>query len=73
MGSPPSWVITTTWLTLNLFPLFFAAFVWLMLGYRLVGLLLLVLYPVYFVPFGVFVALPLMVKLFRDPASRHQR
>ena len=73
MTSPPSWVVTTTWLSLNLLPLFLAAFVWLVLGYRLVGLLLAVLYPVYFVPYGFFVALPLMVRLFRHPASSHRR
>jgi hypothetical protein len=73
MTSPPSWAITTAWLTLNLLPLFIAAFVWLALGYGPRGLLLAVLYPVYFVPFGFFVALPLMVRLFRHPASLHRR
>jgi hypothetical protein len=66
-------VITATWLALNLFPLFIAALLWLVLGYGRVGLLLVVFYPVYFVPYGFFVALPLMVRLFRDPASVHRR
>jgi len=73
MSSLPSWVVTATWVALNLLPLFSAAFVWLILGYRLVGLVLAVLYPVYFIPYGFFVALPLMVRLFRHPASRYQR
>jgi hypothetical protein len=73
MTSPPSWAITTAWLTLNLLPLFIAAFVWLALGYRLVGLLLAVLSPLYFVPVGFFVVLPLRLRLFRHPASLHRR
>jgi hypothetical protein len=72
MASPPSWVITATWLALNLLPLVIAPLLWLVLGYRLAGLLLAVLYPVYFVPYGFFVALPLMLRLFRHPASLHR-
>ena len=73
MVSLPSWVVTTAWLSLNLLPLFIAALLWLVLGYGRMGLLLAVFYPVYFVPYGFFVALPVMVWLFRDPASLHRR
>jgi len=73
MASPPSWVVTATWAALNLLPLFIAAFVWLILEYGRVGLVLAVLYPVYFIPYGFFVALPLMVRIFRHAASRYQR
>jgi hypothetical protein len=73
MPSPRSSVVTATWVALNLLPLFIAAFVWLVLGYRRVGLLLIILYPLYFVPYGFFVSLPLMVRLFRPSASSHRQ
>jgi len=73
MALPRSFVITATWLVLNLLPLLLAALVWFVLGYRRVGLLLVFLYPLYFVPYGFFVSLPVMVRLFRHPASLHGR
>jgi hypothetical protein len=73
MASPRSFVITATWLVLNLLPLFLAALVGCVLGYRRVGLFLVLLYPLYFVPYGFFVSLPVMVRLFRHPASLHRR
>ena len=66
-------VITAAWFTLNLLPLVVAALVWLVLGSWFWGLLLIALYPLYFVLYGFFVSLPLMVKLFRQPASLHRR
>ena len=68
-----SFVITVTWMSLNLLPLLIAALVWLVLGYWLVGLLLAILYPVYAVPYGFFISMPLMVRLFQHPASLHRR
>jgi hypothetical protein len=62
-------MITATWLVLNLLPLLLAALVWCVLGYWRVGLILVFLYPLYFVPYGFFVSLPVMVCLFRHPAS----
>ena len=73
MASSHSWMITAAWVLLNLLPLLIAAFLWLVLGYGRLGLVLGLLYPVYFVPYGFFVSLPLMVRLFRHPASRHRR
>ncbi len=65
--------VTAAWTTLNLLPLLVAALVWLVFGSWLWGLLLVILYPLYFVPYGFFVAMPLMVRLFRQPASLHKQ
>ena len=73
MVSPRSSVITAAWVSLNLLPLLLAAFIWLVLGHWIVGLLLVILYPLYFVPYGFFVSLPLMVRLFQPTASLHRR
>ena len=73
MTSARSSVITATWVSLNLLPLVIAAFIGLVLGKWLVGLLLVILYPVYVVFYGFFVSLPVMVRLFRDAASLHRR
>jgi hypothetical protein len=73
MASPRSSLITAIWVSLNLFPLLIAALVWLVLGNWLVGLLLAILYPLYVVPYGFFISMPLMVRLFQSPASLHRR
>jgi len=73
MASRHSSVVTATWASLNLLPLLVAAFVWLVLGNWVVGLLLVLLYPLYVVFYGFFVSLPLMVRLFRHPASLYRR
>jgi hypothetical protein len=73
MESPRSSVITAIWLSINLLPLLLAAFVGLVWGHWLVGLLLVILYPLYIVFYGFFVSLPVMVRLFRLPANSHQR
>ena len=65
--------VTAAWITLTLLPILAAALVWLVLGSWFWGLLLVILYPLYFAPYGFFVAMPLMVWLFRQPASPHQR
>ena len=69
----PHTMVTTAWIILNLFPLVLGALVWLVFGSIFWSLVLVVLYPVYFVPYGFFFAMPLMVKLFRQPASPHRR
>ena len=73
MTSPRSSVVTAAWLSFNLIPLLVAAFVWLVLGNWMIALLLVLLYPLYIVIYGFFVALPLMVQLFRHAASLHRR
>jgi hypothetical protein len=66
-------MVTAAWVSLNLLPLLISALVWLVLGHWLVALLLVIFYPVYIVLYGFFVSLPLMVRLFRQPASSHER
>ncbi len=66
-------IVTAAWITLNLPPLLVAVWIWLVLGSWGWGLLLVILYPLYVVPYGFFIAMPLMVWLFRKPASLHQR
>jgi len=73
MKSPRSVLLTATWVSLNLLPLLIAALIWLVLGNWMVGLLLMILYPLYVVFYGFFVSLPMMVRLFRHPASLHRR
>jgi hypothetical protein len=73
MLSSRSSVITVAWISLQLLPLLIAALVWLVLGNWLVGLLLVILYPVYVVPYGFFISMPLMVRLFQPPASLYRR
>jgi hypothetical protein len=73
MLSSYSSVITVAWISLQLLPLLIAALVWLVLGNWLVGLLLAILYPVYVVPYGFFISMPLMVRLFQHPASLYRR
>ena len=72
LPSRPTFV-TAAWMTLNLVPLLAAALVWLVFGSWFWGLLLVILYPLYFVLYGFFIAMPLMVRLFRQPASLHKQ
>ncbi|HKA53562.1 MAG TPA: hypothetical protein VKJ47_07855 [Candidatus Binatia bacterium] len=73
MASPRSSVITATWALLNLLPLLLAALAWFVVGNWVVRLLIMVLYLLCIVPYGFFVAMPLMVRLFQHPASLHRR
>lgn len=73
MKSSRSALITATWVSLNLLPLLITALVWFVLGNWVVGLLLVILYPLYVVLYGFFVSMPLMVRLFQPPASLHRR
>jgi len=73
MKSSRSALITATWVSLNLLPLLIAALVWLVLDNWMVGLLLVILYPLYVVLYGFFVSMEIMVWLFRPPASLHRR
>jgi hypothetical protein len=73
MISPRSSTTTAVWITINLLPLLVAALVWFVFGSWLLGLLLIVLYPLYILPYGFFVSLPLMIRLFRPPASVYRQ
>ena len=65
-------LITVAWILLNVLPLIAIAVLWSFLD-ALLGIPLLILYLIGVVPYGFFVALPVMVKLFRKPASLHRR
>jgi hypothetical protein len=73
MAEPRHSAVTVAWVTLNLIPLIAIGLAGLALGSWVWGLLLLVLYGFLFVPYGFFIAMPIMVKLFRHPASLHRR
>jgi hypothetical protein len=68
-----SGIVTATWFSLNLFPVLIAAVVWLVLGKWGWALALLLLYPLYIIPYGFFVSLPMMVKLFRPAPNPRKR
>lgn len=61
--------VTAVWVLLNALPLVVLLLISLASKSWLVGLCLLVLYPLLLVPYGILVSLPLMVKIFRRPAS----
>ncbi|MGH7961367.1 MAG: hypothetical protein ACRERD_06015 [Candidatus Binatia bacterium] len=65
-------LITAAWITLSLLPLLVAALIWFLCE-NWWGLLLVALYPLYFIPYGFFVSMPLMGWLFRKPASQHRK
>jgi hypothetical protein len=65
-------LVTAVWTALHVAPLFLVAFIWFFFG-AVWGLVSLVLYLMGLVPYGFFISLPAMVKLFRKPASLHRR
>jgi hypothetical protein len=65
--------ITATWIGLNFLPLFVVVILCFILQSWLWSVALILLYLVIFVPYGFFVSLPLMAKIFRRPASLHSR
>lgn len=65
-------LITAVWITLYVLPLIPIALIWFFFGATW-GIVALVLYVIGIVPYGFFVSLPVMVKLFRKPASLHRR
>lgn len=65
-------LITAVWVLLLLLPLALVIPVWTFFG-ALWGIPLLILYVIGIVPYGFFVSLPAMVKLFHKPASVHRR
>ena len=64
-------VITLTWIALNLLPLILILLLSLFLQSWVWGFSLVALYILCFVPYGFFVSLPLMVKIFHKPSSIH--
>jgi hypothetical protein len=71
--SPRSGIVTASWFSLNLFPVLIAVVVWLVLGKWGWALALLLLYPLYIIPYGFFVSLPMMVKFFRPALNPRKR
>jgi hypothetical protein len=65
-------LITAVWILLHVLPLAIVAAAWHVFG-LLWGISLLMLYIIGIVPYGFFVSLPAMVKLFHKPASIHKR
>lgn len=65
--------ITAAWIGLNFLPLFAVVILCFILQSWLWSITLILLYLVIFVPYGFFVSLPLMTKIFRRPASLHSR
>ena len=63
---------TVVWILLHVLPLVVIAALWSFFG-ALWGIPLLLLYLIGLVPYGFFVSLPAMVKLFHKPASLHRR
>ncbi|MBI3303963.1 MAG: hypothetical protein HYZ72_18000 [Deltaproteobacteria bacterium] len=73
MVQPRHSVVTAAWVTLNLLPLIAIVLIWLVFDSWRWGLVLLLLYPLCFVPYGFFIAMPFMVKLFRPPSTVYKR
>lgn len=65
-------LITVVWILLHILPLAIVIAAWTLFG-ALWGIPLLILYVIGIVPYGFFVSLPVMVKLFHKPASVHRR
>jgi len=65
-------LITVVWITLHVLPLALIALIWSFFG-AVWGVIALLLYLIGLVPYGFFVSLPAMVKLFHKPASLHRR
>lgn len=69
LSEPRHATVTAVWVVLNAVPLVVFLLIGLACQSWLVGLCLLILYLLLLVPYGIFVSLPLMVKIFRRPAS----
>ena len=65
-------LITVVWIALHALPLLLVVFVWSFFGAAW-GIASLVLYLIGLVPYGFFISIPAMVKLFHKPASLHRR
>lgn len=65
-------LVTTVWMLLHALPLLFVAAIWLLFG-TWWGVASLVLYVVGIIPYGFFISLPMMGKLFHKPASLYRR
>jgi len=65
-------LITAVWITLHILPLFLVIFIWSFFGAAW-GIASLAFYIIGLIPYGFFISIPLMVKLFHKPASLHRR
>lgn len=63
---------TIVWISLHVLPLGLVALIWFLFG-AVWGIVSLIVYLIALVPYGFFVSLPAMVKLFHKPASLHRR
>jgi hypothetical protein len=70
---PRHTTVTAVWIILNVLPLLGIGLVSVAFESWMLGLFLLILYLLLFIPYGLFVSLPMMVKIFRRPASPHRR
>ncbi len=65
-------LVTTIWLILLALPLGLVAIIWSFFG-TFWGIAALLLYAVGIIPYGFFISIPIMLKLFHKPASLHRR
>ncbi|MGE4095692.1 MAG: hypothetical protein AB7G75_33165 [Candidatus Binatia bacterium] len=68
-----SGLITTVWVLLNFLPLFIVVGLCLVIQSWAWSAFFVLLYLLIIVPYGFFVSLPMMVKIFHKPASLHRR
>ena len=65
-------LVTTVWVILLALPLVLVAIIWSFFG-AFWGIAALLLYAVGIIPYGFFISIPTMLKLFHKPASLHRR
>jgi hypothetical protein len=73
MDTPRPGTITVAWVTVSLLPLIVVVLAAFALESWSLRVLLIVGYLLCAIPYGFFVAMPIMVWLFRKPASTHRR
>lgn len=61
--------VTAVWVTLNAIPLVVLVLLGIASKSWVVGVCLVLLYPLLLIPYGILVSLPLMVKIFRRPST----
>jgi hypothetical protein len=71
MEHPKSTSVTAAWVGLNLVLIFAVLILCFVTESWFWRFALILLYLVLVVPYGFFVAMPIMVKIFRKPASTH--
>ncbi|MCS6926157.1 MAG: hypothetical protein NZ578_09695 [Candidatus Binatia bacterium] len=69
LREPRHATVTAVWVTLNAIPLVVLVLLGIASKSWLVGICLVLLYPILLIPYGILVSLPLMVKIFRRPST----